>query len=141
MPGVRFKLLWLGGAVALAAVVVVALLHVLPGGQRPVDKAQPSAPPLTSTRIHQIESDVVSGDEAALRDGVEIPQGQQLAPKAIAQLKSIGSVSIDLATFHRTGPLTATAQATVQPAVGRPSRWSVQLVFANHVWRIAGSSL
>lgn len=89
----------------------------------------------TADRAAALRADLAAGDTQHVRDAVELPAGKALPPRAITELKALGSVTFQPSTFsdRRDGTATITALAGTKT-------WTVFLVQSGGRWLISATS-
>jgi hypothetical protein len=108
-----------------------------PSGGASLTTAVPSASPLSSSRAAELSDLLTGGSEADLRKVLVLPSGQPLDPDLTEQLRSLGSISFDLATFTYLDGQSAEVEGTVARPLSTgnsSSRWIFTLLYANSQW-------
>lgn len=130
----------------MAGVILVAggaaVAAVLLGGRAGV-QLRPGVggdPPLRSSRVQQISDGLRSGTPAGMAGAVALPAGTEPSAAALQSFKRLGSVSLNLASFHDHGDGTASIQITVMSATGAKQGWAGTLVVVHGRWKLAASS-
>jgi hypothetical protein len=139
------RLVWIGGGIvgvaAIAFVVVVPLVRSAHSTSADgVGAAASSAvhvPPLSSAAAASLSAELSSGTESGLRQAMVVPRGQALDPAAIGQLRAIGPISLEAATFQALDATDATVNGTVgHPPAGQPATWTFTLTLVGGHWKL-----
>ncbi|MCO7219364.1 hypothetical protein [Klenkia sp. PcliD-1-E] len=93
------------------------------------------APALTEERAGYLAGGLTSGDEAAVRDVLALPDDQALDPAAVGSLAGL-DMAIDTATFAPASEDTASVSATVGDGT---TTWTVYLALVDGDWVIVST--
>ncbi len=92
-----------------------------------------SAPALPQSRVDEIQSALASGEAARAQSVVALPSGATLSADALAALKALDGVTLDVATFHA---FSSTSAVVDGAASGK--KWIVYLIF-DGAWKISAT--
>ena len=81
-----------------------------------------------------MSADLASGRIAPVRDSVALPPGQAIPGAALAALKALAPVTIDVASYKQSGETTASVSATTAKGP-----WVIELVRMSGRWMIAAT--
>jgi hypothetical protein len=130
---VRRGLLAACGVAVVAGAVAAAVLLTRDG-------AAPghAVPALTAERADQLGAQLASGDEAAVRQAIALPPGQDLDPAFVRGLAAL-RLDIDERTFTETEPGEATVDATATTG-GATNAWTVRMARVDGAWLIVSTA-
>lgn len=140
------RLVWIGGGVVGAGAItfVVVLLtgssqSALAGGH-PAVSPSANAPRLSSAAAAALSADLAGGTESGLRQAIVVPASQALDPAAVAQLRAISPISLDVSTFHALDAADATVSGTVgHPLAEQPATWTFTLTLVAGHWKLVSA--
>jgi hypothetical protein len=114
--------------------------HPHPGshGNTASPGAPSSAPTLTPARAQGLTKDLAAGTQSGLRDALQIPAGQTVAPSAAQQVAALSPVNFDVDSFRAVDTAHAVVHGHVgNPQAGQPTAWLFNLVYTGGQWKIA----